>query len=73
MQNIDRAGFGSGHQPSFQELFREIGCAESECNRSGQHDSSPSYAESHDDDVLGNAELLQRHGAREDLEPGDAP
>ena len=58
MEIIDCARFGSGHQSAFQELFREIGCAESEGNRSGQHDSSPGNAESHDDDVLGNAKLF---------------
>jgi len=54
MEIIDRAGFGSRHQPSLQELFREIGCAESECNRASQDDPSPCDAEFYSDKVNGN-------------------
>ena len=70
MEIIDCARSWSGQQSSFQEPFREIGRAEPKCNRSGQYDSSPGNAESHDDDVSSNAELLQCHGPCEDL---DAP
>src|SRR5262249_52316124 len=68
MEIIDLARFRSGHHPSFHELFCQIGCAEPECNCPGQHDASPGYAESHDDDMLCNPELFQCHSACEDLE-----
>ena len=67
MEIVVRVGFGSVYQSSLQELFGKIGGAESECDGSGQHNSSPGNAESYDDDVLGNAELFERHGGREDL------
>ena len=67
MKIIGGAGFGSSPQPPFQESPREFGSAESECNCGGQHDSSPGNPESDDNNMLGNAELLQRHGPREDL------
>ena len=67
MEIVIRVGFGSIDQSSLQELFGKIRGAKPKCNGSGQHNPSPGNAESHDDDVLGNAELFERHGGRKDL------
>src|SRR5262245_6722841 len=54
----------------FQKFLGEIFPAESESDGGGEHDATPGNAEPHYNDVLGNAQLFERHGS---CEQQDAP
>src|SRR5678810_980239 len=52
---------------AFKKILGQVGCAKTECDGAGQHQSAPCDAKAYDNDVLGNSQLFERHGSRQQL------